>query len=42
VRRLEARTREALDHAIATALKTITLQDVIGWFRYAGYDHHSL
>jgi 2-iminoacetate synthase ThiH len=30
VRRLEARAREALDQAIAVALKTITLQDVIG------------
>lgn len=42
VRQAEARTREALDDAIAAALKTITLQDVIGWFRHAGYDHHSL
>lgn len=42
VRRVEARTREALDDAIAAAVKTITLQDVIGWFRHAGYDHHSL
>lgn len=42
VGRLEARTREALDDAIAAALKTVTLQDVIGWFNHAGYDHHSL
>jgi transposase len=42
VRRLEARTREALDDAIAAALKSISLQDVIGWFRHAGYGHHSL
>ena len=42
VRRLEARTRAALDEAIAIALHTITLQDVIGWFRHAGYGHHSL
>jgi transposase len=42
VRRLEARTRAALDEAIATALNTISLQDVIGWFRHAGYGHHSL
>lgn len=42
VRRAEARTRQTLDHAIAAALHTITLQDVIGWFEYAGYSHHSL
>lgn len=42
VRRSEARTRSALDEAIAAALKTISLQDVIGWFRHAGYGHHFL
>lgn len=42
VRRGEARTREALDDAIAAALKTVTLQDVIGWFNHAGYGHHLL
>lgn len=42
VRRAEARTRQALDNAIAAALRTITLQDVIGWFAHAGYGHHSL
>lgn len=41
VRQVEARTREALDDAIAAALKTVTLQDVIGWFTHAGYEHHS-
>jgi len=41
VRQVEARTRQALDDAIAAALKTITLQDVIGWFGNAGYNHHS-
>ena len=40
VRHVEARTREDLDDAIAAALKTVTLQDVIGWFGYAGYNHH--
>lgn len=40
VRQLEARTRQALDDAIATALKTITLQDVMSWFAHAGYTHH--
>ena len=42
VRQTEARTREALDEAIAVALKTITLQDALAWFRHAGYNHHSL
>lgn len=42
VRRAEARTRHTLDQAIAAAIKTITLQDVIGWFECAGYSHHSL
>jgi transposase len=42
VRRAEARTRKALDDAIAAALKAISLQDVIGWFRHADYEHHSL
>jgi transposase len=41
VRQVEARTREALDDAIAAALKTVTLKDVIGWFGHAGYNHHS-
>lgn len=40
VRQVEARTREALDDAIAAALKIITLKDVVGWFGYAGYNHH--
>ena len=42
VRQAEARTREALDRAIAAALRTVTLQDVIGWFKHAGYGHRSL
>ena len=37
VRRQKARSKAALDDAIAAALRTITLQDVIGWFRHAGY-----
>lgn len=40
VKQVEARTREALDDAIAAALKAVTLQDVIGWFGRAGYNHH--
>ena len=42
VRQAQPRTREALDDAIAAALKATTLQDVIGWFNHAGYEHHSL
>jgi transposase len=32
-----ARTREALEHAIAEALTAITSQDAHGWFVHAGY-----
>lgn len=35
VRWVAARTRQALDDAIAVALKTVTLQDVIGWFAHS-------
>ena len=41
VKRVAARTRSALDSAIAAALKTVTLSDVLGWFEHAGYWHHS-
>ena len=37
LRRAGARTREALDAAIATALDAITAQDAAGWFRHCGY-----
>jgi len=37
LRRAGARTREALDAAIATALATITAQDAANWFRHCGY-----
>jgi transposase len=40
VRKHHARTKQALDDAIAAALKAITLQDVIGWFSHAGYLPH--
>lgn len=40
VRKHKARTKQALDDAIAAALKAVTLQDVIGWFTYAGYLPH--
>jgi transposase len=37
LRRLGARTREALEEAIAEALKQITAQDAHGWFWHCGY-----
>ncbi len=37
LRRLAARTREALLDALATALATVTPEDVHGWFRHARY-----
>lgn len=44
VRRLEARTREALLDAIGEALDTVSRRDAVGWFGHCGYDaaHHSL
>lgn len=40
VRKRKARTKQALDDAIAAALEAVTLQDVIGWFGHAGYLPH--
>ncbi len=40
VRKRKARTKRALDDAIAAALKAVSLQDVIGWFSHAGYLPH--
>lgn len=37
LRRAEARTREALEEAITTALTTITPTDAAGWFTACGY-----
>lgn len=37
VRKVGARTREALVEAIARALAAVTLEDVAGWFTHAGY-----
>jgi transposase len=37
LRRMGARTREALQEAIAQALTLITAQDALGWFRHCGY-----
>ena len=39
-RKHKARTKQALDNAIAAALKAVSLQDVIGWFSHAGYLPH--
>jgi transposase len=37
LRAAKARTREALDYAIAQALATITVSDARGWFQHCGY-----
>jgi transposase len=37
LRRMRARTREALEEAIAQALLTVTSQDAHGWFGHCGY-----
>jgi transposase len=37
LRRAKARTREALEEAIAAALLTVTSQDAHGWFTHCGY-----
>src|SRR5579863_8726057 len=37
LRRVGARTREALQEAIAQALETVTAQDALGWFTHCGY-----
>ena len=37
LRRVSARTREALQDAIIEALSIITDQDALGWFRHCGY-----
>ena len=37
LRRVQARTREALEAAIDVGLQTITAQDAQGWFKHCGY-----
>ena len=37
LRRVGARTREALQEAIGQALVTVTAQDALGWFTHCGY-----
>ena len=36
LRRVGARTREALEEALCQALLTVTAQDAQGWFRHGG------
>jgi transposase len=33
-----AHTRDALERAVAAALKTISLEDILGWFEHCGYN----
>ena len=40
LRRVKARTREALDDALDAALDTITASDARGWFAHCGYAVH--
>ncbi len=37
LRKIGARTHEALQEAIAEALLTVTTTDALGWFRHCGY-----
>lgn len=38
LRAVKARTAEALDQAITEALKTITADNAVAWFRHCGYE----
>jgi transposase len=38
LRRVEARTREALMEATGQALDAVSRRDAVGWFRHCGYD----
>jgi transposase len=38
LRKIEARTHEALVEAIGWALEAVSRQDVLGWFGHCGYD----
>ena len=38
VRKVGARSREALNEAIGEALLAVTLEDVAGWFSHCGYE----
>jgi transposase len=39
LRKLKARTEDALFQALADALKSVTMSDAIGWFESCGYAH---
>ncbi len=38
LRKAEARTKESLDQALTQAFQSITLKDIRGWFKHAGYN----
>ena len=38
LRAAAARTHEVLDQALTQAIKTVTLQDIEGWFQHCGYE----
>jgi transposase len=38
LRKIEARTHEALVEAIGRALEAVSRQDALGWFGHCGYD----
>ena len=40
LRAMKARTREALDSALAHAIDTVTACDAKGWFNHCGYSFH--
>jgi transposase len=40
LRGIKARTAEALEQAVTEALKTITAENAIAWFRHCGYTSH--
>jgi transposase len=40
LKKLKARTREALDKAVAVAVDSVTPADIAGWFCHSGYAAH--
>lgn len=41
LKKLKARTHDALEAAVAKAMKIVTAQDAIGWFCHCGYEAQS-
>ena len=41
LRRLDTLTRETFDQAVATAIETVTCDDIIAWVKHAGYQVRS-